>query len=370
MLKKCAAALLLGWLWGMTAYAQTTTASEQAILDGLRPVPADFVIKNFRFQSGETLPELRLHYQTLGSPRRGPDGRIANAVLVLHGTGGSGSQFLVPRYAGQLFGPGQPLDASRYFIVLPDDIGHGKSSKPSDGLRADFPHYGYGDMVRAEHALIVDGLKLDHLRLVTGTSMGCMHSFMWGENYPDFVDALMPLACLPVPIAGRNRMWRQMLMSAITDDPAWKGGAYVAEPRQGLRTAVDILLIAGSAPIALQRDYPTGDAVDQHLAKAVPQIVAGLDANDLLYQVASSRDYDPSARLAAIKARVMWVNSEDDFINPPYLGIAEQAVKRIPHAQYVLLPASDATHGHGTHTWAAVWKSYLVKLLASSEAGS
>ena len=368
MLKRCFATLL-GCALAMSAHAQAAASAEQAILDGLRPVAGDFVIKNFRFQSGETLPELRLHYQTLGSPRRGPDGHIVNAVLVLHGTGGSGSQFLVPRYAGELFGPGQPLDVSRFFVVLPDDIGHGKSSKPSDGLRARFPHYGYEDMVRGEHALIVDGLGVDHLRLVTGTSMGCMHSFMWGESYPDIVDALLPLACLPVPIAGRNRMWRQMLMSAITDDPAWKGGDYATQPEQGLRTAVDMLLIAGSAPIALQRDYPTGASVDAYLAQAVPRIAAQLDANDLLYQVAASRDYDPSGRLGAIKARVTWINSADDFINPPYLGIAEREVKKIPAGRYVLIPASDRTHGHGTHTWAAVWKSYLVELLGSSARG-
>ena len=368
MLKKCVAVLLLGCSLALPVGAQTGTSAEQAVMKGLHPVAGDFSIKNFLFRSGEVLPELKLHYQTLGTPRRGPDGHVVNAVLVLHGTGGSGSQFLVPRYAGELFGPGQPLDVSKYFIVLPDDIGHGQSSKPSDGLRARFPHYDYADMVRAEHALIVDGLKLDHLRLVTGTSMGCMHSFMWGEDYPDFVDALMPLACLPVAIGGRNRMWRQMLMNAIQDDPEWKGGAYVTEPRQGLRTAVDMLLMAGSAPIALQRDYPSGRSMQEYLAHTVPHIVDQLDANDLLYQVASSRDYDPSERLGTIRAKVMWINSQDDFINPPYLGIAEREVKKMSHATYVLIPASEATHGHGTHTWAAVWKSYLVKLLASTGA--
>ena len=370
MLKKCLAVLLLGCALGLTAHAQTGTSAEQKVMKVLHPVAGDYLVKNFRFQSGETLPALKLHYQTLGTPRRGPDGRVANAVLILHGTGGSGNQFLVPRYAGELFGPGQPLDVSKYFIVLPDDIGHGQSSKPSDGLRARFPHYDYADMVRAEHALIVDGLKIDHLRLVTGTSMGCMHAFMWGEDYPDFVDALMPLACLPVPIGGRNRMWRQMLMNAIREDPQWKGGMYAVEPLEGLRTAVDMLLIAGSAPIVLQKDYPSGRSMQEYLARELPRIIGQLDANDLLYQVASSRDYDPSARLGAIRARVLWVNSQDDFINPPYLGIAQREVKKMPHARYVLIPASDATHGHGTHTWAAIWKSYLVELLAASGTGS
>lgn len=367
MLRRFAALLLLGFSLALTVSAQTGTSAEMAVMGGLHPIAGNFTLKNFKFQSGEVLPQLKLHYQTLGKPLRGPNGHVVNAVLVLHGTGGSGSQFLVARYAGELFGPGQPLDVSKYFIVLPDDIGHGQSSKPSDGLRAGFPHYDYADMVRAEHALVVDGLKLDHLRLVTGTSMGCMHAFMWGENYPDFVDALMPLACLPVAIGGRNRMWRQMLMNAIRDDPEWKGGAYATEPRQGLRTAVDMLLIAGSAPIALQRDYASGSSMQAYLASTVAQVVNRLDANDLLYQVASSRDYDPSARLETIRAKVMWINSEDDFINPPYLGIAQREVKKMPDATYVLIPASETTHGHGTHTWAAVWKAYLVKLMASSD---
>ncbi|MDQ6648326.1 MAG: alpha/beta fold hydrolase [Pseudomonadota bacterium] len=366
MLRMCLA-VLLGCSLALTVSAQTGTSAEMAVMGGLHPVPGQFLVRNFRFQSGEVLPELKLHYQTLGKPRLGPDGHVANAVLVLHGTGGSGNQFLVARYAGELFGPGQPLDVSTYFVVLPDDIGHGQSSKPSDGLRAKFPHYDYADMVRAEHALVVDGLKIDHLRLVTGTSMGCMHAFMWGEDYPDFIDALMPLACLPVAIGGRNRMWRQMLMNAIRDDPDWKGGEYATEPRQGLRTAVDMLLLAGSAPIALQREYPTGNAMQTYLARTVPEVIHRLDANDLLYQVASSRDYDPSARLSSIRATVMWINSEDDFINPPYLGVAQQEVTRMPDATYVLIPAGAATHGHGTHTWAAVWKSYLVKLLATSD---
>lgn len=350
-------------------YAQSASHEELAVMHALHPVAGNFVIRDFAFSSGEHLSELRLHYRTLGAPRKGGDGKVANAVLILHGTGGSGAQFLVPRYAGQLFGPGQPLDASKYFIILPDDIGHGDSSKPSDGLRARFPHYDYADMVKAEHALVVDGLKINHLRLVTGTSMGCMHSFMWGENYPDFVDALMPLACLPIEIGGRNRMWRQMLMDAIRLDPQYENGSYATEPRAGLRTAVDMLLIAGSAPIALQHEFPGGKSMEDYLDARIPEIVAHLDANDLLYQVASSRDYDPSARLSDIRADVMWVNSQDDFINPPYLGIAEREVRKMPHARYVLVPASPATHGHGTHTWAAVWKSYLVELLDESDPG-
>lgn len=357
-------------MFGMSAtavMAQPPSRVEDTVMRELKPVSGDFVIDNFRFRSGETLPKLKLHYTTLGTARRGPNGHIVNAVMIIHGTGGSGQQFLQPHFAGELFGPGQPLDTSRYFVILPDDIGHGHSSKPSDGLRASFPHYDYDDMVAAQHELLTEGLGTDHLRLIMGTSMGCMQSFMWGENYPDFADALMPLACLPVQIAGRNRMWRKMLMDAIRDDPSWDNGNYVKEPVDGLRTAVDMLFIAGSAPQVLQHDYPEAKAIDDYLTKEIPRALAKLDANDLLYQVDSSRSYDPSARLASIKAQVMWVNSADDFINPPFLGIAEEEVRKLPHGRFVLIPSSASTHGHGTHTWAALWKRYLVQLLVASE---
>ena len=326
----------------------------------------DYVAKNFVFESGEKLPELRLHYTMLGKPQRNAEGRVTNAVLILHGTGGTGHQFLLPIYAGELFGPGQLLDANKYFIILPDGIGHGKSSKPSDGLHAHFPHYDYGDMVRAQHLLVTEGLHVNHLRLVTGTSMGCMHSFVWGETYPDFMDALMPLACLPVQIAGRNRLWRKMAMEAITRDPEWKGGEYTTEPVQALRLWVNMLLIAGSAPLQMQKTLPTRDAADAFLDEQYTKRIPMLDANDILYQVAASRNYDPSGKLGEIKAPVMWINSADDFINPPELGIAEREVKKIPHGKFVLLPISDQTFGHGTHTHAAVWKQYLAELLEES----
>ena len=352
---------------GVPALArQASTPAEAAVTAALEPRAGDFTIEHFRFHDGSTLPQLRLHYLTLGTPRRGADGHVANAVLILHGTGGTGSQFMQPHFAGELFGPGQPLDASRYFIILPDNIGHGGSSKPSDGLKMAFPHYDYADMVAAQHELLTDGLEVDHLRLVMGTSMGCMHSFMWAEDYPDFVDAAMPLACEPVAIAGRNRMWRKMLMDGIRDDPAWDGGNYAEEPKLGLRTAEDMLLIAGSAPQVLQHDYPTRQAADDHLAQGVKRALPHLDANDLLYQVDSSRNYDPSPKLGKIKAPLLWINSADDFINPPYLGIAEREIKRIPRGRYLVIPASLATHGHGTHTWAAIWKQHLVELLAES----
>ena len=256
----------------------------------------DFVVKNFQFRSGESLPELRLHYTTLGKPAKNAQGRVTNAVLILHGTGGTGHQFLTPVFANELFGPGQLLDAARYYIILPDGIGHGKSSKPSDGLHAHFPQYDYDDMIAAHHRLLTEGLGVNHLRLVMGTSMGCMHSFVWGETYPDFMDALMPLACLPVQIAGRNRIWRKMVMDAIRNDPEWKGGEYSAEPQQALRTALDLLMLAGSAPLYWQKTYPTRDAADIALDDYFKTRLAPLDANDLLYQVNASRSSKKSSR--------------------------------------------------------------------------
>jgi len=328
----------------------------------------DVVLRDFRFASGESLAELRLHYTTLGTPQRDAAGHVSNAVLILHGTGGDGHQFLRPQFAAVLFAPGGLLDATRYYIVLPDGIGHGKSSKPSDGLHARFPHYAYTDMVAAQYRLLSEGLHVDHLRLLLGTSMGCMHAFMWGEAHGEFVDALMPLACLPAQIAGRNRMWRRMIIDAISSDPAWQGGDYRTPPLAGLRTAADLLMIAGSAPALWQAQYPDRDAADQRVSEYVATQLQELDANDLMYQVAASRDYDPSAQLASIRVPLMWVNSADDFINPPELGIAERAVTRIPRGKFILLPVSERTHGHGTHTWAVAWQDHLRELLAESAA--
>ncbi|HEY3812504.1 MAG TPA: alpha/beta fold hydrolase [Caulobacteraceae bacterium] len=350
-------------LTGAQATAQTPSPAHVA----LSPHEGDFAVKDFKFKSGETLPQLRLHYMTLGTPRRDASGHVVNAVLIMHGTGGDGHQFERPQFADVLFAPGGLLDPAKYFIILPDDIGHGKSSKPSDGLHARFPHYDYDDMVEGEYLLVSKGLGVDHLRLVMGTSMGCMHSFLWGEQHPDYMDALMPLACEPTQIAGRNRMWRKMVIDAITQDPAWKGGDYTEQPREALRTASDLLMIAGSAPRLMQKTYPTRDAADADLAEYTDHELKALDANDLLYQVASSRNYDPSVALEKIAAPVMWINSADDFINPPELGIAEGLAARIKHVHYVLIPVSDQTHGHGTHTWAAVWQDYMKALLSSTE---
>jgi homoserine O-acetyltransferase len=340
------------------------SSGQQAALPAA--IEGDFVVKNFKFRSGETLPELRLHYATLGKPARNAAGRVTNAVLILHGTGGSGQQFLQQQFAGELFGPGQLLDANRYYIILPDGVGHGKSSKPGDGMHAHFPQYDYDDMVAAHHQLLSEGLGVNHLRLILGTSMGCMHSFVWGETYPDFMEALMPLACQPVQIAGRNRIWRKMVMDAIRNDPEWKGGEYAAEPQQGLRTALDLLLIAGSAPLYMQKTVPTRDAADKYLEDYFKTRITGLDANDLLYAVNASRNYDPSPQLEKITAQVMYINSADDFINPPQLGMAEREIKKVKNARFVLIPISDETRGHGTHTRAVVWKQYLAELLEKS----
>ena len=327
------------------------------------PNEGDFILHNFHFKSGDTLPEVRMHYYTFGKVAKDTNGSATNAVLILHGTSGSGRQFLVPQFAGALFGPGQLLDASRYFVIIPDNIGHGKSTKPSDGLRAHFPQYDYDDMIAAQHELLEKGLGVNHLRLILGTSMGCMHSWVWGEIYPDFMDALMPLACLPVQIAGRNRIWRDMVIEGIRHDPEWKNGDYASEPGAALQISADFLLIAGSAPLVLQKNLPTRDKADQYLTDYVSRVTSDLDANDFLYAVSASRNYDPSPGLDKITAPVMFINTADDFINPPELGIAEREIKKVKNGRFVLLPISDKTHGHGTHTDAAVWQQYLKDLM-------
>jgi homoserine O-acetyltransferase/O-succinyltransferase len=328
----------------------------------------NFFITNFRFGSGEVLPQLRVHYRTLGHQRRDASGMVRNAVLILHGTGGSGEQFLSPLFASELYRSGQPLDTASHYLILPDNIGHGHSSKPSDGLRSRFPHYGYEDMVAAQHRLLTDGLRVNHLLLVMGTSMGCMHSWLWAERYPDAMDGVVPLACFPTQIAGRNRMWRKMVIDDITADPDWQGGDYTAQPR-GLRAALQLLFIAGSAPLVQQRLAPTRDSADAYIAGWLDGRFAASDANDLLYQVAASRDYDPSGALERITAPVLAINSADDFINPPELGLMERLIPRVKHARYVLIPTSERTRGHGTHTAAAVWKDYFAPFLAGLEQG-
>ncbi len=328
------------------------------------PVEGNFVAHGFRFASGESLPEMTLHYRTIGTPRRNAAGVVENAVLILHGTGGSGQGFLSQTFAGQLFGAGQILDATRYFIVLPDGIGHGKSTKPSDGLHARFPHYDYDDMVRAQHLLLTDGLHVNHLSLALGTSMGAMQCWVWGEMYPDFVDGLVPLASAPTQIAGRNRVMRKMIMDSITHDPAWKNGEYSQEPHDGLVGAINLLMMMTSSPLQWQKQAPTRDAADQWYADQIRTRVAATDANDMLYQFDASRDYDPSPSLEKITAPLLAINSADDVVNPPELGLMEKLIPRVKRGRYVLIPTSDQTRGHGTHSLPTVWGKYLQEFLA------
>jgi homoserine O-acetyltransferase len=330
------------------------------------PTPGDFVIRDFRFASGETLPELRVHYRTLGTPRRGERGVVNNAVLILHGTTGSGGNFFRPEFAGELFGKGQLLDASRYFLVLPDGIGHGGSSKPSDGLRARFPRYGYRDQIEAQHRLLTEGLKVNHLRLVMGTSMGGMHTWLWGETHPEFMDALLPLASLPTQISGRNRQWRRVGTDAVRNDPAWQGGEYRVQP-PSLRTAIGMIFLISSNPVERQKEAPTREAADRVLDEYVARSVKAMDANDVLYAIESSADYDPGPGLERIRAPLLAINFEDDLINPPELGILEREVHRVKRGKAVVIPRTEKSRGHGTHTLAAVWKDHLRALLAETE---
>jgi homoserine O-acetyltransferase len=333
------------------------------------PTEGDYSIRDFKFASGESLPELRIHYRTLGTARKDAQGKTVNAVLITHGTTGSGAQFIRPEFAGELFGKDQLLDAAKFFIVLPDGIGHGKSSKPSDGLHAKFPRYGYIDMVEAQYRLLSDGLVVNHARLVMGTSMGGMHTWLWGEQHPDFVDALMPLASLPTQISGRNRAWRRVIIDAIRNDPAWNGGEYPAAAGQppSLRTAAEMLWFMSSNPALRQKEAPTLAKTDEVLDKFVEQIVKTDDANDVLYALEASHDYDPGPNLEKIRAPLVAINSADDLINPPELGILEREIKRVPHGRAVVIPFSDKTRGHGSHTIAALWKDELVKLLKETE---
>lgn len=328
---------------------------------------ADFSIRDFRFHTGDTLPELKQHYRTLGTPRRDAAGNVTNAVMVLHGTGGTGAQFLRPQFADELYGPGQPLDIAKYYVILPDAIGHGGSSKPSDGLRMKFPKYDYADMVVAQHQLLTEHLKVTKLRLLMGTSMGCMMDFVWGTSYPGFARAIMPTACLPVELAGRNRMWRQMSIDAIKADPAFADGNYTSPPVAGLRTAAALSAIAGSVPLRQQAEYPTRVAAEAALKGQLEKAIAETDANDAIYRLDASRNYNPAPLLGRITVPVTWINSADDFINPPGLGIAETEVKKMPDATFILIPETPEGRGHSTHTWAAFWKQHLIDLIKRSE---
>lgn len=357
---KCVTVIQLALL----SFAMLCTAA--LAQNAARPYEGDFIIHDFQFKSGEVLPELKLHYATYGKPAMDSGGKVTNAVLIMHGTSGSGQYFTGEQFAGVLFGPGQLLDASRYFIILPDAIGHGKSSKPSDGMRTKFPQYDYDDIVKAQHLLLTQGLRVNHLRLVMGTSMGCMHSWVWLETYPDFMDAAMPLGCLPVQIAGRNRIWRKLVMDSITSDPSWLNGEYKQQPN-GLRSALAIAISMSGSALHLYKELPTRDKADAFAEATLKRILGRHDANDLLYQVNASRNYDPSAKLAEIKVPVMFVNFADDTINPPELGIAEREIKKVKRGKFVLMPLSDETRGHNTLALPNVWKQYLAELLQHSK---
>jgi len=327
---------------------------------------ATFTIANFHFADGESLGVLKLHYLTLGRPRRDGGGHVTNAVLVLHGTGGTGRQFLNPLFA-ELYRPGEALDTATHYIILPDDIGHGGSSKPSDGLHARFPHYGYADMVTGEYRLVTEGLHVDHLLVVMGTSMGCMHSWIWAERYPGMMDGVVPLACLPTQIAGRNRMLRKLAIDAIVLDSGYRNGEYGSRQPAGLRGAAEVLFFLTSSPRLLQRLYPTRDSADAGATQWMNRVLASTDANDFVYQFGASRDYDPSAGLGKIRAQVLAINSADDEVNPPSLDLMAQLFPRVKHGRFVLLPISDVTRGHGTHTVAAAWKQYFAPFVAGLE---
>src|SRR2546421_1943970 len=330
------------------------------------PTEGDYTIRDFKFASGQSLPELKIHYRTLGKIDKDARGKIRNVVLIMHGITGSGAQFIRPEFAGELFGKDQPLDATKFFTILPDGIGHGKSSKPSDGMHAKFPRYGYIDMVEAQYRLLTDGLGVNHARLVMGTSMGGMHTWLWGESHSEFMDALMPLASLPTQISGRNRAWRRMIIDAIRNDPAWNGGEYKTQP-PSLRTAAGMLWFMSSNPVLRQKDSPTFAKTDENLGKFVDQIVKTDDANDVLYALEASHDYDPGPNLEKIQAQLLAINSADDLINPPELGILEREIKRVPKGRAIVIPLSDKTRGHGSHTVATLWKDQLLELLKETE---
>jgi homoserine O-acetyltransferase/O-succinyltransferase len=330
----------------------------------------EYVLHDFRFGTGESLAQLNLHYLTLGQPHRGADGHVDNAILLLHGTGGDRRTLLNPIFADVLFGPGQPFDITKYFLILPDDIGHGSSSKPSDGLHMKFPQYDYDDMIRAQYLMLTEDMHIDHLRLILGTSMGCMQSWVWGETYPQFMDALAPFACYPVELAGRNRMTRYIAIESIEHDPVWNHGEYSTPPIEGLRGAEAMLLVMGSAPLQMQMHNPNREQaekfVDDYMARTIPHT----DANDLIYYVNASRNYNPEPKLSSIVAPALWINSADDFINPPELGqhlINQRVLPKMPKTKFVLIPISAATRGHGTHTMASVWKDELIKFMAETE---
>ncbi|WP_116367115.1 alpha/beta fold hydrolase [Parahaliea mediterranea] len=347
------------WLWA--ALAQAAPAAWPT------PQQGDLTLRDFRYDDGK-VGDLRQHYTTLGQPRRDGKGRVTNAVLIMHGTTGSGAGFLSERYAGVLFGEGELLDASRYYIILTDAIGHGQSSRPSDGQAADFPNYTYDDMVRAQYRLLTEHLGVNHLRLVTGTSMGGMLSWVWGYTYPDFMDALLPLASLPVEIAGRNRMQRKMIIDAVKNDPHYNGGFYQEQPA-GLREAMYPLIFMVSSPLQYQREAPTREAAEAKLEALVERYSASMDANNLTYAFDASRFYNPAPHLGKISAPLLAINSADDQVNPPELGLLEAHIAEVPRGEAVTLDITPLTRGHGTHSLPSIWGPYLARFLTQTAVG-
>ena len=321
----------------------------------------DYVLKNFKFDSGETLPELRMHYRTLGTAKRNAQGEIINGVVLLHGTSGSGNSWLLPSLADELFAKGQPLDGAEHFIIIPDSVGVGGSSKPSDGLRAKFPHYRYADSIRAEHQLITEGLNVRHLRLVLGSSMGGMKTWMWGEMYPDLMDGLVPIASQPIGISGRNWINRRIRIEAIKNDPEYNNGNYTKNPSTYIYT-LPMAAMGTENVVRIQEMAPTREAGDEMYKKLVEEAKKG-DANNTLWGIEAVMDYNPSKDLEKIKARLLAINFEDDEANPPQLNVVEPAIKRIKNARHVVIPAGPESHGHYSHLRAKLWKSHLVEFM-------
>jgi homoserine O-acetyltransferase/O-succinyltransferase len=322
------------------------------------PTESTWVLKNFKFNTGEVLPELRLHYTTVGAPSGQP-------VLILHGTTGSGATMLTPQFGGELFGPGQPLDASRYFVILPDGIGTGKSSKPSDGLRMAFPRYNYDDMVEAQYRLVTEHLGVRRLRLVLGNSMGGMQTWMWAQKYPDMMDVAVPMASFPTEMSGRNWILRRLIIDAIRNDPEWMNGNYTTQPRSLQFASVFYGLATSGGTQRLYKATPTREKADQLLNQRLTTPFRG-DANDHLYQWEASRDYNAATGLERIKAVLLAINSADDERNPPELGIMDREIKRVPNGRVLLIPASEDTFGHGTTGQARFWKQHLADLLQTA----
>lgn len=359
--------LVAAFAVGILAHAQRPAGGAAGTSNAVpTPTEGTFVMRDFRFKTGETLPETRIFYRTLGTPARDAAGRVTNAVLMLHGTSGSGASFLIPAYVNGLYGAGQLLDISRYFLIIPDNIGTGRSSKPSEGLRLKFPKYDYDDMVLSQFRLLTEHLKVDHLRLLFGTSQGCMHSYLWSIQHPAFMDATFAMACQPVEIAGLNRMRRKMMSDAIMNDPAWMGGDYKEQPKAGLSSALLMSALVGVSQLDFQRRYPTRAAMDQYVDDYVKNELPRRDANDILYQYDSSRSYDPSNDLGRIITQFLNVNTADDIINPPELGDVGRLIKNVKNGRFVLIPISEQTRGHQSYNYPDLWKQYLEELLRGS----